>query len=238
MRTWTALLATSFAALCVAVPAIAQVTAIRFALLLPMQEEPVRDAVVVVEGGRIKAVGQGDAAVPPAAQVIDLRPLVGLPGLIDVHTHMSLYWDHAPGTTPWSRLSSFSTAVLVFLAQDNAKRTLESGVTTVRDLGADNYADIALRDLINRGAMVGQRMFFAGVGRHVSESPARPGYTNPYPGRADGVAGVLGVARQQLAAGADWIKMFGSTGSDQDVTGFQTFTLDEMKAGVAVAHQT
>lgn len=220
-----------------AVPAAAQVTAVRFSRLIPMRGSPVPDAVVVVEGQRIKAVGQGDGAVPQGAQVIDLRPLAGLPGLIDVHTHMSFYWDRAPGTTPWSRLSSFSTPVLVFLAQENAKRTLEAGVTTVRDLGADNYADIALRDLINRGAMVGPRMFVAGAGLHVTDSPSRPGYTGPDPGRADGEAQVLAAARQQLAAGTDWIKMFGSTGSDQDVTGFQTFTLEEMRAGVAVAHQ-
>ena len=127
--------------------------------------------------------------------------------------------------------------MLVFLAQENARRTLEAGVTTVRDLGSVNYADIALRDLINRGAMVGPRMFVAGAGLHISNSPIRPGVTVPDPGRADGVAGVLYAARQQLAAGADWIKMYGSTGSDQDVTGFQTFTLDEMRAAVAVAHQ-
>jgi imidazolonepropionase-like amidohydrolase len=219
------------------VHATAQVTAVRFSRAMTMAGSPVTDAVVVVEGKRIKAVGQGDGAVPAGARVIDLRPLVGIPGLIDVHTHMSFYWDRAPGTTPWARLGSFSTPVLVFLAQENAKRTLEAGVTTVRDLGADNYADIAMRDLINRGAMVGPRMFVAGAGLHITDSPSRPGYTGPDPGRADGEAGVLAAARQQLAAGADWIKMYGSTGSDQDVTGFQTFTLAEMRAAVAVAHQ-
>lgn len=202
-----------------------------------MRGAPLADAVVVVEGQRIKAVGQGDPAVPPGARLIDLRPLVGLPGLVDVHTHMSFYWDRAPGTTPWTRLGSLSTPILVFLAQENARRTLEAGVTTVRDLGADNYADIALRDLINRGAMLGPRMYVAGAGLHVTDSPSRPGYSGPDPGRADGEAGVLAAARQQLAAGADWIKMYGSTGSDQDVTGFQTFTLAEMRAAVAVAHQ-
>jgi imidazolonepropionase-like amidohydrolase len=220
-----------------AAPALAEVTAVRFSRVITMRSSPMSDGVVVIENGRIKALGEGAGAVPAGARVVDLRPLVGLPGLIDVHTHMSFYWDHAPGTTPWSRLASFSTPVLVFLARENARRTLESGVTTVRDLGASDYADIALRDLINRGAMVGPRMFVAGAGLHVTDSPLRPGVTTVDYGRADGVAGVLAAARQQLAAGADWIKMFGSTGSDQDVTGFQTFTLDEMKAAVAVAHQ-
>ena len=236
MRAWGVLL-TTFLGLWVPADAAAQVTAVRFSLLLPMRGSPIRDAVVVIEGDRIRTVGQGDETVPPGALVIDLRPLVGLPGLIDVHTHMSLYWDHAPGTTPWSRLSSFSTPVLVFLAQENAKRTLEAGVTTVRDLGAGNYADIALRDLINRNAIVGPRMFVAGPGLHITDSPTRLGITRADPGQADGVAGVVAAARQQLANGVDWIKMFGSTGSDQDVTGFQTFTIEEMRAGVAVAHQ-
>ncbi|MES1241735.1 MAG: amidohydrolase family protein [Acidobacteriota bacterium] len=215
----------------------AQVTAVRFARLLPMKGEPVTDAVVLVEGKTIKAVGRGDGFIPPGARVIDLRPLVGLPGLIDAHTHMSFYWDRKPGTNPWASLDSVSTPVLVFLAQENARRTLEAGVTTVRDLGSVDYADIAMRDLIQRGAMPGPRMFVAGAGLHISSYRIRPGVSQPDPGRADGVDGVLFAARQQLAAGADWIKMYGSTGSDQDVTGFQTFTLDEMRAAVTVAHQ-
>jgi imidazolonepropionase-like amidohydrolase len=218
-------------------PVAGQVTAVRFARLIPMNGKPVPDAVVLIEGKKIKAVGQGDGAIPSGAQVVDLRPLVGLPGLVDVHTHMSFYWDRAPGTNPWAGLESVSTPVLVFLAQENARRTLEAGVTTVRDLGGVNYADIAMRDLILRGAMPGPRMFVAGAGLHISSYPIPAGSSQPDPGRADGVAGVLYAARQQLAAGADWIKMYGSTGSDQDVTGFQTFTLDEMRAAVTVAHQ-
>ena len=81
-----------------------------------------------------------------------------------------------------------------------------------------------MRELIKRGAMAGPRMFVAGYGLHISSSPPRPGVVEPDPGLADGVAEVQRVARQQIAAGADWIKMYGSTGSDQDVTGFQTYT--------------
>jgi imidazolonepropionase-like amidohydrolase len=177
-------------------PAHAEVTAIRFGRLVPMHGVPMADAVVVVEGTSIRAVGRGDTAVPAGAKVIDVRPLTGLPGLVDVHTHMTFYWDRAPGTRPWSRLGSFSTPVLVYLAQENARRTLESCATTVRDLGADGYADIAMRDLINRGAMVGPRMFVAGAGLHVSSAPMRPGYSEPDPGRADGVPAVILAAGQ------------------------------------------
>jgi imidazolonepropionase-like amidohydrolase len=91
--------------------------------------------------------------------------------------------------------------------------------------------------LIHRGAMTGPRMFVAGYGLHVTGTPYQPGNSQPSPGEADGVAEVQRVARQQLAAGADWIKMYGSTGSDQDVTGFQTYTFEEMKAAADVAHQ-
>jgi imidazolonepropionase-like amidohydrolase len=94
-----------------------------------------------------------------------------------------------------------------------------------------------MRDLINRGAMAGPRMFVAAQGLYVTSEPAKPGFAAPHGGRADGIPEVLRAVRQQIAAGADVIKMFGSTGSDQDVTGFQTFTFDEMKAAVDVAHK-
>jgi imidazolonepropionase-like amidohydrolase len=215
----------------------AQVAAVRFGRLVDGRGGVIRDAVVVIEGERVSKVGVGDGAVPAGARVYDLRRYTGVPGLIDAHTHMTFYWDRTPGTRPWSQLGSLGSPVTVFLAQENARRTLEAGVTTVRDLGSWDYNDLAMRDLINRGAMEGPRMFVAGHGLHISSSPPRPGVESPDPGRADGVAEVQRVARQQLAAGADWLKMFGSTGSDQDVTGFQTFTFEEMKAAAEVAHQ-
>ncbi len=215
----------------------AQTVALHFAKLIPMRGAPVDDAVVVVTGDRITAVTSGDRGLPNGVRVVDLRPLVGVPGLIDAHTHMSFYWDRTPGTRPWTQLGTWQTPVLVFLAQENVRRTLEAGVTTVRDLGSVDYADIALRELINRGAIAGPRMFVAGAGLHISNSPVRSFDPAADPGRADGVQAVLFAARQQLARGADWIKMYGSTGSDQDVTGWQTFTYEEMKAAADVAHQ-
>jgi imidazolonepropionase-like amidohydrolase len=67
--------------------------------------------------------------------VIDLRPYTAVPGMIDAHTHMTYYWDQKPGSMPWQQNSARQSAVTVFLAQENARRTLETGVTTVRDLG-------------------------------------------------------------------------------------------------------
>jgi imidazolonepropionase-like amidohydrolase len=171
--------------------------------------------------------------------VVDLRRYTGIPGLIDVHTHMTFWWDRAPGSRPWAQLGSLGAATTVFLAQENARHTLETGVTTVRDLGSWEYTDLAMRALINRGAMVGPRMFVAGCGLQITSSPWRPGAAQqqPYCGQADGVAEVERAARQQIAAGVDWIKMYGSTGSDQDVSGFQTFSYEEMKAAADVAHR-
>jgi imidazolonepropionase-like amidohydrolase len=236
-KTLAALFLGSFLFLVASPSVLAQTTAIRFGRLVDGKGGVTRDAVVVVEGDRITKVGIGDAAVPANAKVIDLGRLTGIPGLIDVHTHMTFYWDQAPGTRPWAQLGTLGPAVTVFLAQENARKTLEAGVTTVRDLGSFDSMDLAMRDLINRGAMVGPRMFVAGYGLHVSSSPYQPGVVQPDPGRADGVAEVQRVARQQIAAGVDCIKMYGSTGSDQDVTGLQTFTYEEMKAAVEVAHQ-
>ncbi len=190
---------------------------------------------VVVENDRIRSV-EADGAPPDGAEVIDLRRYTGIPGMIDAHTHMTYYWDRAAGTTPWAQSEARQSAVTVFLAQENARKTLEAGVTTVRDLGSSDYDDVAMRDLINRGAMVGPRMFVAGYGLHVTDRAERPGFRFPVEGTADGVPEVLRVVRQQVAAHVDVIKMYASTGSDQDVTGFQTFTFDEIKAAVDVAH--
>ena len=84
--------------------------------------------------------------MPAGAQVIDLRKYTGIPGLIDLHTHITYYWDRKPGTRP--RGGQRLPAVTVYLAQDNARRTLETGVTTIRDLNAGNDMDLAMRELI------------------------------------------------------------------------------------------
>ena len=105
-------------------------------------------------------------------------------------------------------------------------KTLETGVTTVRDLYAPGFTDIKLRDLINSGEIIGPRMFVSGHGLFVEELPP------PWEGHAKGVAQVKEVARLQLEEGADWINIYGSTGSADDLSGIQTYTLEEMKAAV------
>ena len=214
----------------------AQVKALRFGKVVDGQGRVISNAIILVKADRIVAVGpEKGVLIPATAEVIDLRAYTAIPGLIDAHTHMTFYWDKTPGSTPWQQLGTLGPAVTVFLAQENARKTLETGVTSVRDLGSSDGMDLAMRALINRGAMHGPRMFVAGNGLHISSAPYKAGAV-PDPGQCDGVAEVQRVARQQLAAGADWIKMYGSTGSDQDVTGFQTFGYEEMKAAADVAH--
>ena len=124
------------------------VKALRFGKLVDGAGKVLPNAVVIIENDRIKSVS-GDAALPNGAEVIDLSRYTAIPGLIDVHTHMTYYWDQAPGTQP--RSQSRMPATTAFLAQENARKTLETGVTTVRDLGASEYLDIAMRELINQG---------------------------------------------------------------------------------------
>jgi imidazolonepropionase-like amidohydrolase len=216
--------------------AAAPVKVIRFGKLVDGTGKVITDAFVVVEGDRIKSVGAGKPSIPAGAEVINLSGYTGIPGLIDVHTHMTYYWDQAPGTRPWAQLGARKAAVSMFLAQENARSTLGAGVTTVRNLHAAEYTDVAMRDLINMGAMPGPRMFVSGYGLHTGPPGSRPEAAYPGKGQATGVAQVAAAAREQIAAGADWVKMFGSTGSAQDVSGNQTFTYEEMKAAADTAH--
>jgi imidazolonepropionase-like amidohydrolase len=217
-------------------PAAKAVKAVRFGKLWDAKGKLWTNAIVIVEGDRIRAVTTDASAIPAGAEMIDLSKYTGLPGLIDVHTHMTIYTDETPGEPMLKQLNN-PPAMEVFLARKGALRTLEAGVTTVRDLGADQYMDIAMRDLINRGEMIGPRMFVVGYGLNISNTPYKPGVNPPAGGIADGVPEVLRAARQQIAAGADLIKMYASTGTDDDVTGLQTYNYEEIKAAVDAAHK-
>jgi len=136
---------------------------------------------------------------------------------------MTYYWDRQPGTRPLGQRRR--PAVTVFLARDNARRTLETGVTTVRDLGASNDTDFAMRDLINLGAMEGPRMVVAGQGISAPRQASGP---DPDTMRK--------AAEDRIKSGSDWVKVYASRGSFDSVDTTQTLTFDEMKAIVDAAH--
>ena len=182
----------------------------------------IRDGRILVEGDRITAVG-ANVRSPAGATEIDLRPLTAIPGLIDVHTHITYVWDGAAGTTPLNQPRR-DPAERVQMAAANAQKTLETGVTTIRDLGASNGTDITMRDEINAGRMTGPRMFVAGQGI----SAGRGATPDPEAMRR--------TAEARLGTTADWVKVYASRGSYQSVDTTQTITYEELKAIVEAAH--
>jgi len=202
-------------------PAAGSMKAIRAGRLVDPSGRVQSNVVITIDNDRIVSVGA--APLPAGADVIDLSRYTLVPGLIDAHTHMTYFWDPASGGRPLGQPHR-PAGVVTVLAGENARRTLETGVTTVRDLGAANEIDYAMRDLINMGRMVGPRMFVAGQGL----SAGRGGAPDPDRFREQ--------AEARIAAGSDWIKIFGSRGSFQSVETTQTVTFEEMKAAVDAAH--
>ena len=215
-------------------PAPGSITALRFGALVDPAGRSTANAIVLVQADTILRVGTSTAMIPKGATIVDLRRYTAIPGMIDVHTHMT-YWRDK--TLPASAAPRAKDSV-VMAAADNARRTLETGVTTVRDLGASNYTDIAMRDSINKGVMIGPRMFVAGYGLGKVTTPPRAGTPSTVPrGRVQDTTEIKDAIKAQVDAGVDWIKMYGSTGSFQNVTGVQTFTDVEMRVATETAHR-
>ncbi|MFL6212800.1 MAG: amidohydrolase family protein [Blastocatellia bacterium] len=171
--------------------------ALRAARLLDVRSgRLIANAVVLVEGERIKAAGER-LAVPAGAQVIDLGDVTLLPGLIDAHTHITYHFDAAGHFPPEGESGTEAT---MRAAADNARRTLEGGYTTIRNLGDSLGVDLRLRDAVKRGEAVGPRML-------VSGEPLMP--DDLYGGdRAARLERMRQLVRQRVSEGVDVIKIF------------------------------
>ncbi len=226
--------------------AFAQPTVIKAARLFDGTSDTiVRNAVVVVDGKRIVAVG-ANAAIPPNARVIDLGDVTLLPGFIDAHVHLTeeagdnWYLDH------FNELMR-QPAEQALLATTYARKTIDAGFTTVRNVGAGDYVDVGLRNAINNGWVVGPRMLVSvyaigSTGGHGDGDPIPParGYQQqgPMQGVCNGVGECRAAVRYQIKYGADVIKFMPSGGvlSLADPVDAPELSQDEMNAIVEEAH--
>ena len=194
---------------------------------------------IVIQGERIVSVGpEAEARVPAGATVIELPNATVLPGLIDAHTHLTF--------DPVFGYSSLGISIPreALTGAKNARVTLEAGFTTVRNVGARGYADIALRDAINAGDVPGPRIDASGpalsiTGGHCDNDLLPYEYHATSDGAADGVEAVQHKVREIIKYGADVIKVCATGGvlSKGDDPQASQYTLEEMKAIVADAHR-
>jgi imidazolonepropionase-like amidohydrolase len=204
------------------------------------------NVIVLIENDRIQSVSPAaDASIPPAAVVVDLSTAVVLPGLVDCHTHLSGRADR------YDEIYHFKTTPFhsAFAAVIHARKTLDAGFTTVRDVGSPPFLMCDLRDSINEGFVVGPRVFASGpgismTGGHGDLNRYAPqvrveGFPNKRDYQiADGPDEVRQIVRLQLKYGVDLIKICASGGvlSRGDAVGAAQFTVEELKAAVEEAH--
>src|SRR5215470_18013592 len=195
-------------------PGIAQDIALKTRFAVDGQGNAIRDAVIVVRGGRIVSV-QPNGGIPQGAREVDLTKLIVMPGMIDMHVHIAAHFDESSRERP---------SIAAFWAADNARKYLESGFTTVRSLGASNLVDVDLRNAIRAGLVPGPRLFVSG--EPLSESAVKP---------VEGEEPMRAYVRKQVAANVDVIKIFGSLSSRAG--GGPTYTLEQLRAAVDEAHK-
>ena len=199
---------------------------------------PILDGVVVITDDKIVAVGkQGSVNVPAGARVIDLGDATILPGFIDAHTHIIGRELNDPLSENAAVRDYEAVGAIIGVA--SAQKTLLGGFTTIRNVGAPNFDDMALRKVIGEGVVIGPRMQNAGhalgiTGGHCDENGYKPGLMdgNPRTGVADGADQIRAAVRYQAKYGADVIKTCATGGvlSDGDAVGVPQYTYEEMKA--------
>ena len=218
----------------------APVTAIKAGKLIDVATGRVRDdQVIIVQGGKISAVGAaGTTVVPPGATVIDLSSKTVLPGLIDTHTHVT-----GDPTTPPYHGYGISIPREALMGARFGRETLLSGVTTIRNVGASGFSDVALRDAINAGDVIGPRILASGpplgiTGGHCDSNMLAPEYNERGEGVANGVDAVRAMVRRNVKYGVDVIKYCGTGGvfSKGTRVGAQQYTPEEVAAIVDEAH--
>ena len=216
-------------------------TIVRPGRLLDVRSGELRsNQAIVIDGDKVaQIVPSGEVKAAAGDTVIDLPEATVLPGLVDMHTHLTFDLN----SLGYSGLG-ISTAREALHGARNAKRTLEAGFTTVRNLGAFDYSDIALRDAINDGDVVGPRIVASGpalgiTGGHCDENLLPPSFHFMGGGVADGVEAVQHKVREVIKYGADVIKICATGGvlSKGDDPNASQYTLEEMKAIVADAHR-
>jgi imidazolonepropionase-like amidohydrolase len=195
---------------------------------------------IIIEGENISAISP-TASTPakPGDRVVDLTAYTLLPGLIDVHTHLTM----ATNFDPYFELS-MTPGKEAIIGVENAKTTLDAGFTTVRNVGANGFTDVALRDEINAGHIPGPHMQVSGpalgiTGGHMDENLLPEQYHVVGEGVADGIPAVQHMVRQNIKYGADLIKIGASGGvlSKGDDPQASQYTKEEMQAIVADAHR-
>jgi imidazolonepropionase-like amidohydrolase len=192
---------------------------------------PIADAVILIEGVRITAVGRG-ITIPAGAQVINLPSSTILPGLIDCHTHITM----SPGAAGDEFRRSFVDVAM--LAPIYARATLEAGFTTIRDLGAPQFVDIALRNAIDRGDIPGPRIVAATMGISATGGHGDTNGLSPYlhfeefSGVADGVDDIRKKVRFEVKNGAGVIKVMATAGamSEEESVDAALYTQAELDA--------